>query len=950
MAQGFNNLEAILGGKPNIGGVVSQLQSEDLSGEAFLLNTILFPRSPSLVSSAFILRGDNQPKFEGVVDIVRPDEAQQFIVEGDKNTKSKNGANKSIMAMNIITPKASYSSVNSNRVSMFVNSLPPIIANSLIPYVEVEFEFPTTDGLKPFGLNRFLLGDAEPTGFDRSYQRAKVSSVKDSQTGTYMSYSGMELFTTPATLSVRREDEGLIKPVLRPNASIASINTLEIQVASSGQGQGFNLAKKATLSMTLFDRSRLRDFGELFQIKQYGGATVWITYGWRCKQVGNDPFADFINNSMLTREAYTVTQPGYSFDNNLVKISLVLGSKTYNELNTMTLADVYAGSAVTGLYGANSSYKDMTTNGRQTWGELIKLIYDTGKKIESSINVDVLSSGLIPSPDSTAPLPSEVDTEINQRINKLIESVNKKRQEDIKAAQRTGVPNTQQSNAIGKDIDRLKKLLLDYWSFSQQAKGRPARYLQYTQNESRSNDGAKKLLDDIASVSYDRFNAKWASSAKKWAPESPYPALPTSPVASRATGKPTPGPKPTVQPEYISLGTVLLKTLGTAAVVQDRIKDVQFVFYKMNEKSAKARDLLVSEFPINVSILKKDYAKAVTRKGGVPLAMGEFLALVTSQVHDVRSKVYGLSEYYKPWSQGEPPTRTDAWKDTIAPDEKSFQPPYIGIDVQVGESDDAPANNSGAPRDLLETLSTSAKIRRESMGNNALVMRIHVYDSNYVGVPNIKLNQLPPSDGSTSSQVSPDAARNEAIDILTQRAGTNPDGSKRIELTPLKGTGDVKFNFKDATAFDDLLSSYMPTIRIGSNGSTIITVGAGSKMNQLIQTAALVGTSPGQAELGAPAITTTTGLPYVITPAEVNLTIMGCPLVRYGQTFYVDFGTSTTLDGDYYVGTMTHSFAPGKFTTTMKLAARSGAAAFMSERNMIASLDLLKQYLGLSPT
>lgn len=397
---------------------------------------------------------------------------------------------------------------------------------------------------------------------------------------------------------------------------------------------------------------------------------------------------------------------------------------------------------------------------------------------------------------------------------------------------------------------------------------------------------------------------------------------------------------PKLKLRFVSFGTLLLKVLGTAAITQDRIGDVQFVFYKMNENSGGAASLNVSEFPIDMSRLQDDYVAAVTKKGG-PLGVGEFLSNVISQIHDIRSPIYGLAKYYEGYKFGEAAKRKAAWKDVTPNEEKSFTLPNVGIDIQVGEPVVGKPESGSSPIDLLQSLSTSSKIRRESMGDKSLVMRIHVYDSAYTGVPNIKSDDAPPP---TQSEAI--AAKEQIQQLLVEKAGTGPDGKPRVTLVDVDGK--VSFSFKDASAFDDLVSSYMPSIIVGANGSTIMTISAGSKMNQLIQTAALVGNAPGQSEFGAPAITSRNGLPYVVTPAEVNITMLGCPLVRFGQTFYVNFNTSTTLDGDYYVGTLSHGFAPGKFTTTMKLAPRSGAATFMSDRNVLDRLESLKNYLALS--
>jgi hypothetical protein len=47
--------------------------------------------------------------------------------------------------------------------------------------------------------------------------------------------------------------------------------------------------------------------------------------------------------------------------------------------------------------------------------------------------------------------------------------------------------------------------------------------------------------------------------------------------------------------------------------------------------------------------------------------------------------------------------------------------------------------------------------------------------------------------------------------------------------------------------------------------------------------------------------------------------MMGCPLLRYGQEFFVDFDTNTDLDNVYMSSKITHNIKPGSFTTSLQL-------------------------------
>ena len=58
--------------------------------------------------------------------------------------------------------------------------------------------------------------------------------------------------------------------------------------------------------------------------------------------------------------------------------------------------------------------------------------------------------------------------------------------------------------------------------------------------------------------------------------------------------------------------------------------------------------------------------------------------------------------------------------------------------------------------------------------------------------------------------------------------------------------------------------------------------------------------------------------------------MLGCPIIRYAQHFFVDFGTGTSVDDVYYVKTVNHRITPGSFTTSVSLYNRNADGQFES--------------------
>ena len=64
------------------------------------------------------------------------------------------------------------------------------------------------------------------------------------------------------------------------------------------------------------------------------------------------------------------------------------------------------------------------------------------------------------------------------------------------------------------------------------------------------------------------------------------------------------------------------------------------------------------------------------------------------------------------------------------------------------------------------------------------------------------------------------------------------------------------------------------------------------------------------------------------------MTLLGCPLFEYGQHFFVDMGTGTTVDNMYYVTGISHNLSPGQFETSLTLG-YSGSGTIRNFRSIL---------------
>ena len=87
---------------------------------------------------------------------------------------------------------------------------------------------------------------------------------------------------------------------------------------------------------------------------------------------------------------------------------------------------------------------------------------------------------------------------------------------------------------------------------------------------------------------------------------------------------------------------------------------------------------------------------------------------------------------------------------------------------------------------------------------------------------------------------------------------------------------------------------------------------------------------------GTPTGAVDDGLPMTIKPVELSLDIFGCPFINFGQQFFVDFQTNTTIDDIYAVSGVSHSMSPGEFKSQIKLMPLNKLGQF---RSMVDQFD-----------
>ena len=117
----------------------------------------------------------------------------------------------------------------------------------------------------------------------------------------------------------------------------------------------------------------------------------------------------------------------------------------------------------------------------------------------------------------------------------------------------------------------------------------------------------------------------------------------------------------------------------------------------------------------------------------------------------------------------------------------------------------------------------------------------------------------------------------------------------------------------DPKSFKNVLKRLYPNIVYGTDSSCVISADIGMETDSELFSAKLSGGALSSEAKQDP------GLPMLVIPSTLSMEMFGCPFMGFGQQYFIDFGTNTTLDSFYACVGVTHNLSPGQYTTSAKL-------------------------------
>jgi len=856
------------------------------------------------------------------------------------DSPSKEAPNISIIFSNSV--RVSLEQRNVDAVTIFMNGIPSLELARATPFVNIQFFFPRpprsgNNEIQSLSLVKFLEGakkvnenTAESLMVDGASVTAGLiasSKAAAEQSPTY-STAGMELFTSPQTLvnADMTDNESLrANPVLDKFRPLLSFNDLEITIVPT---KGLMSNKTATMKMTLHDRSRLSEVAELIRPDMYALNEIMIEYGWHHPDgesiVGTDnPYGDLINGMRL-KEKFGIINSSFTFtDAGAVEITLKLSMRGSIAFDTELISstDKFSGNTMKEIEKL-----------QELVGKLREKVFPQSAKSKEIRGVQILDAA------SDATSYFTLSPELKKALNQITADLNK------------GNPDAKQLSKA------LNELLAD-----SNKKGNTSLVQKLKQNIIGAVDEKMKKLtnikDPFLDIAIDSLEKKGSETAKKSGRtakrigtgrnKKPTDAEKAAPAAGTA---PATGATPSVKKidntniknvlnGEISLATLLLHFVAEPLANSKQFDEIQFIYYPFNSYAAFARDMNIGNFIVDMGYLSEmltKYRLEHVSKSGI-MTLNQFLSFLAEiLLDDPAARSFGLMENGKPLFKDvtkdgqtsietvdEAPTyndRVNKLLKTVTPD-GTFRMPQIQFYVEA-LSEDIDAEDG---QDILAT-------------NGRTILRIHVFDkqaSSYTTLSSLlssmrdteldNISLAGKNNNTSTSDKEKNKRKQSDQEIAELQSKANLDQANAVIkaaadseglIRPVADNSDMYTVSGGSRKLKEFIQSSMPYIIYGAQGTTILKANLSSIQDPKLNTVNLLrsfqksqlqpnGENPG-------------GLPMRVIPTQLEINMLGCPLIDFAQAFYVDFQSGTTADNIYAVSGITHKFSAGSFATDVK--------------------------------
>lgn len=853
--------------------------------------------------------------------------AAEFINSNANNADKDNSPHLSVMKVNNVRITPNQKNINS--IVVFLNGMPTTELSRAMPYLEIQLLLPgspiSQNGrLQNVSLFRHLEGNVEidpDSGSTRSVLALATKTTNTDSLGgeepneqnTAYTSTGMEIFTAPQTLTNGGgsfNDPNRVNPILDKFAPFLSLKEFTVDVAPS---TGLMSFKTARLSFILHDRSRLAEIADLIRPDLYARTEIMAEYGWIHPDADvsgptiTNHYAELLN-AMRCREKYGIVNSSLTFEDGLVNITLDLAMRGGTDVASEVISTDESGAVNQVLRTIRELSEAVGNYRRRIFGQTAG---------PSSVEVRGIQI---------------LDAAEDARGNIILD---RNLQDQLRQFQRTLAQRGR--GPVGSE---------------------PARQLAETLNQLYQNDGGG-AAGQLRRTVQDAIRTKMLRLAAGVDPFIRADSLESHPYTSRTRGgsllaqrRDAEGRRDTRTgqrlenelvgiPQEVSLAKLLTLFVGEPLAMTRKFDDIQFIFYPFNSGAGFARNLNIGSFAVDTRYFYENYNRlrldSVSRSANMSLR--DFLQFITNTVIDDHgAKSYGLFGLFRRVTQDGGGATTEASVDSVELQNRIER-------LLVGVTPDA---SFRMPQVDFYLEALPQRINREGSttdsGTLKTILRIHVFDRQMTAYETQgsliasareeeirNISGIPFIAGGDGGVVQSQTA--EANAILSAASSAN-----LVEKIP----GSNMFRITGGTSvLKEFLRRTMPYIIYGTGGTTIKTANLTSIQDAALSTVNML-RSFQQTQL-EPNGEQPGGLPLQIIPAELSLSVFGCPLVDFAQQFFIDFQTGTSVDNIYAVVGVTHRISQGEFITELRMAPLDAYGTYRSLADRVNNAALALQ-------
>ena len=793
-------------------------------------------------------------------------------------------------------------------LSIFTSLVPTHVISRAVPYVALRIygNQAASKGeagditAKSLNLFRYLKGEAV---WDSKNPSDGILGFRGADNLDFKSnVGGMELFTAPQTMvSEETWNEGFkkSKPIdrFRPLMSLTSIS---FDVVSAGAG--FISFKTAKAELVLHDRGRLAEVAPFVKSGLYGKTEIEIEYGWSIDSSGgrkasnvdvevakkrgetinpgdriygarlsDDALSQFVDSLRVT-EKYIIVNSSFNFDDTgQVNISLDLSMKGAAETKNI---DVTASTASTAKEKLKELIEDI--NGS---------LASTSQQIKDIIPENLL--GAVASEDSAYSLDEKTLKEVQESITKLRNSAGAGKLESIVAQMDkvfvvAAAAQALQTKSVDEIFESLKRS-------------------QYT----FAGCGAD-LETNSTTWNFMSVRPNLVKSGHSYLNEDDY----------KGGG--------------VSLGAALVTLVGHPLMRSGKFNEVQFIFNKFNDRAGYARNMSIAGFQLDFKRLKDSITKLYKENIRVPVS--QVISVISGDhVGNIAYPMYGFSKAYddkgelKQQKAGEP-SRIDAALAAAGILDSNFQKPSLSIQLEC-----VPHYERKEETILRVHVTDQACSPYQELSEAITAGRSDV--SRFVDLEAIAPYQ-PLFQTFWYKDIDPSVLKVKRVKVFEKLkdegvlAPVLSQASPEVRVETWNLDLNKMLKSSDPVKMKKFMQRSLPVIRYGNSGGLVKNISVSSisdpRLNTINQLRA--DESSGQPEGSA----REKGLPLLVNGTEISIELMGCPILNFGQTFYIDFGTGTSIDNIYACTGLSHKLTPGEFSTSAKFTLLVGAYGIYS--------------------